>query len=172
MQIIFLPSPLAIALCFIVWPILQFSASLFCLSLPDRFYSPDSFFFRSRSFEREGLLYDKVFRVGKWKHRLPDGGMFWKKRGFRKKNLENFTDENLHRFLIESARAELIHWLSILPFWIFGFFAPPKVIGYMLIYALLANLPCIIAQRYNRPRILRLLNKRKDQGRDRSWIMM
>lgn len=34
----------------------------------------------------------------------------------------------------------------------------------MLIYALLVNLPCIIAQRYNRPRVQRLLNRMKRKG--------
>ena len=83
------------------------------------------------------------------------------KRGFKKKRLDNFTEENLNRFLVESARGELTHWLAILPFWIFGFFAPVRVIWFMLLYALLINMPCIIVQRYNRPRVHKLLYKIK-----------
>lgn len=52
-----------------------------------------------------------------------------------------------------------MHWLGILPFWVFGLFAPPGVIWIMLAYALIVNLPCIIAQRYNRPRVYALLKK-------------
>jgi glycosyl-4,4'-diaponeurosporenoate acyltransferase len=54
----------------------------------------------------------------------------------------------------------MIHWLAILPFRVFGFFTPPIVILYMLIYALAINMPCIIAQRYNRPRIVRIVARR------------
>ncbi|MEA5061120.1 MAG: hypothetical protein VB015_01720 [Erysipelotrichaceae bacterium] len=65
------------------------------------------------------------------------------------------------QFLIESARGELTHWLAILPFWVFGFFAPSYIIPIMLAYALIVNLPCIIVQRYNRPRIKKLLKMMK-----------
>lgn len=161
MRIIFLPDIFTILLCFIIWPVLQVSAALICLKLPDGIFSPDLFLFRSHSFEQEGRIYDKIFLVRRWKHLLPDGGTVWKKHGFRKKRLNDFSEENLDRFLIESARGELTHWLAILPFWVFGFFTPSFVICLMLVYSLLANMPCIIAQRYNRPRIIQFLKKRK-----------
>lgn len=161
MQIIFLPTAQTIILCFIVWPVLQVLAALLCLNLPNRVFSSNSFLFRTYNFENHGRIYDSLFRVGKWKHLLPDGGMVLKKRGFKKKHLESFSEENLDKFLVESARGELTHWLAIIPFWVFGFFTPPKIIWYMLVYALLANLPCIIVQRYNRPRVQRLLLKMK-----------
>ena len=34
----------------------------------------------------------------------------------------------MRRFLVESCRAEATHFLAILPFWAFGFLAPPEVI--------------------------------------------
>ncbi len=159
MQIIFLSEALTIILCFLVWPVLQVGAALICLNMPDRCFLPDGFFFRTHRFEKGGQLYDRIFKVSRWKHLLPDGGMVCKKRGFKKKRLDSFTEDNLNRFLVESARGELTHWLAILPFWIFGFFAPARVIWYMLLYALLINIPCIIAQRYNRPRVHRLLSR-------------
>ena len=165
MRVIFLPEVLTFLLCFIVWPVLQVAAALICLYLPDRYFSPDSLFFRAHRFEKEGRIYDSVFRVSRWKHLLPDGGAILKKRGFRKQNLDSFSKENLNRFLVESARGELTHWLAILPFWIFGFFTPPQVIWYMLAYTLLINLPCIIAQRYNRPRIKKLLKRISSHAR-------
>jgi len=84
-----------------------------------------------------------------------------KKRGFKKRSLENFSKENLNRFLIESSRGEMTHWLAIFPFWLFGFFTPPHAVWIMLAYALAVNMPCIIAQRYNRPRVKRLLESMK-----------
>ena len=98
-------------------------------------------------------------RVRRWKKYLPDGGSLVKG-GFEKKKLVSFSKDNLDKYLLESCRAEMIHWLAILPFWVFGFFTPPIVILYMLIYALAINMPCIIAQRYNRPRIVRIVTRR------------
>ncbi|MFT9056629.1 MAG: hypothetical protein ABF449_08380 [Ethanoligenens sp.] len=164
MRIIYLPENWTILLCFIVWPLIQVAAALLCQNLPDRIFSPTSFLFRPHRFEKHGRIYDRIFRVSRWKHLLPDGGMVWKKRGFKKKHLDNFSEENLIRFLIESARGELTHWLAIFPFWVFWFFTPPNVPWMMLAYALIVNLPCIIAQRYNRPRVQRLLH-RMEQNR-------
>ena len=66
----------------------------------------------------------------------------------------------MERFLLKSCRAELGHLLAITPFWVFGFFLPPIGIFIMLLYAIIINVPCIFAQRYNRPRIKALLEKR------------
>ena len=161
MRVIFLSDFLTILLCFLVWPFLQVATALFCLNLPDRYYSPNSFFYKAHRFERDGRIYNQVFRVKRWKHLLPDGGTVWKKRGFKKKRLDSFSKENLNRFLIESARGELTHWLAIFPFWLFWLFTPAIVPWIMLIYALLVNMPCIIAQRYNRPRVQRLLKRKQ-----------
>ncbi len=68
-------------------------------------------------------------------------------------------------FLKESCRAEFSHIIAIFPFWIFGLFAPFTVVPIMLVYALLVNVPCIIAQRYNRPRILKILELKKKQNK-------
>ncbi len=156
MQIFFLSNGLTIAFCFILWPVFQVSAALLCLKIPDRYLLADGFLFRERNFEEKGALYEKVFKIRTWKRFLPDGGAVTRG-GYRKKHIREYSKENLNRFLIESCRAELSHLLAILPFWVYGLFAPPIVILYMFIYALLVNLPCIIAQRYNRPRIKKVL---------------
>lgn len=159
MRVLFWPDPPTLLLCILLWGLFQMAAALIALKLPDALLSPDSWLFRSRSFEGDGRLYERVFRVRRWKHLLPDGASVWRKRGYLKKVLADTTPENLTTFLVESARGELTHWLAILPFWLFGFITPGYVVGIMLAYALLVNLPCIIAQRYNRPRIQRLLDR-------------
>ncbi|NLG10839.1 MAG: hypothetical protein GX562_04860 [Coriobacteriaceae bacterium] len=161
MRLLFLSDGWTILLCFVAWGSFQLAAALVCLNIPDRYYSHDSWFYRSHPFERQGKLYARLFKVHRWKHLLPDGGALWKKTGYKKRTLDDHSEENLSRFLIESARGEMTHWLAILPFWVFGFFTPAYVIWIMLAYALAVNLPCIIAQRYNRPRVLRLLEKMK-----------
>ncbi len=157
MRVLHLPAILNIALASLLWAAIHLGTAWVCLRLPDAFFGPDNFLFRTRPFEKGGQFYETAFRVTRWKGLLPDGGGWSKKKGFRKKQLESLEPEYLRRFLAESARGELTHWMAILPFWVFGFFLPPAVIPFMLAYALLANLPCIIAQRYNRPRIQRYL---------------
>lgn len=160
MQIFHLSEAWMVVLFFILWPVFQVSAALLCLKIPDRYFSPKGFIFKERKWEKGGAFYEKVFKVRKWKRFLPDGGAVIKS-GYRKRHLTDYSKENLERFLIESCRAELTHLLAILPFWIFGLFAPPIFILYMFIYALAVNLPCMIAQRYNRPRFLKMLNRSK-----------
>lgn len=164
MQLIHLPRAGSILLCFLVWPVLQIAAAVFCLYLPDRFFSPDSFWFRTRPFENGGTLYESLFHISRWKRLLPDGAALCKKRGYPKKTLRDFSPQNLQRFLVETCRGELTHWLAIFPFWVFVFFTPPGVVWIMFGYALLVNLPCIFAQRYNRPRIMHLLSRKVSQN--------
>ncbi|MEA4869415.1 MAG: hypothetical protein VB062_02110 [Christensenella sp.] len=155
---VFYPSQWVMILLFIaIWAVVPLLFALLCLRLPNRLFEPDCFFWRSFRWEKGGKIYDQVFHIRRWKHLLPDGGGVLKKQGYHKRNLTDYSEENLHRFLIEASRGELTHWLGILSFWVFGLFAPPSVIWMMLLYALLVNLPCIIAQRFNRPRIYAFL---------------
>ena len=98
MRVIFLSDFWTILLCFLVWPLLQVAIAIFCLNLPDRYYSPNSFFYKSHRFERDGRIYDQVFRVKRWKHLLPDGGAVWKKRGFKKNGWIIFRKRTLIGF--------------------------------------------------------------------------
>ena len=157
MQIFTFSKALTIALYFVVWAVVPLFCAFLCLRLPARFFRPDAFLWRAHRWEKEGRVYDDIFHVRAWKRLLPDGGAAFHKRGYRKKNLTDYSEANLERFLVESARGELTHWLAILPFWVFGLFSPPVVVWLMLAYALAVNVPCIIAQRYNRPRVLAVL---------------
>lgn len=165
MQIFELSTAFTIILSGILWFIFQASISLICLKIDDKYLFYTSFIFRTRPWEKNGEIYNKIFKIRKWKNLLPDGGAIMKN-GFRKKHLSNTSADNLEKFVIESCRAELAHLLSILPFWIFGLFAPARIIIYMLIYAILVNFPCIIAQRYNRPRVVRLLERMQRQTKN------
>lgn len=160
MRIFYLPDLISILLCFVIWPVFQVSAALLCKRLPDRFLNPDSLFFRAHRWEQAGQFYERFLRVKKWKGLLPDGGAAFKD-GYRKKHLSDLSEKNLERFLVESCRAELTHLIAIPPFIIFGFVVPPFVIPIMLLYALTVNAPCVAAQRYNRPRVAALLEKRR-----------
>ena len=144
-------------LCFLLWPLFQVAISIACLKIKDQKFDYNKFPYKTYKWEKEGKIYDKIFKVSKWKKFLPDGGAIMKG-GYKKKNITDFSRENFQKFVIESCRAELSHLLAIFPFWVFGLFAPIEVIYIMLAYALIVNLPCIITQRFNRPRFIRLIN--------------
>ena len=163
MQILFFSKPLAIFLCFVLWALLQLAASGICLWIPDRYFDCRRFPFRAYGWEKGGEVYQKWLRVHQWKKYLPDGGAL-RGEDYRKKTLAHLSEEHMTRFLTESCRAEATHFVAILPFWVFGFLAPPEVIVYMLIYALAVNVPCMLVQRYNRPRVLEVVHKRYAQG--------
>jgi glycosyl-4,4'-diaponeurosporenoate acyltransferase len=91
-----------------------------------------------------------------WKRWLPDGAA-WFDGGFHKRSLTSRDPDYLRRFIIETRRGEACHWLAMLlsavpfqwnPWW------GCAVIG---LYALVANLPCILLQRVNRARLTRML---------------
>ncbi len=166
MQLFYFSQKVTIALLILLWPVFQVSIALLCMKIKDSRFSSDSFLFRTRNWEDNGEIYDKVFRIRKWKKLLPDGGALTKG-GYSKKSLSDTTTQNLEKYIVESCRAEYSHALSILPFWVFGLFAPARIMLYMLIYALLINLPCIIAQRYNRPRVAKVLAKIKERDNRR-----
>lgn len=166
MPLIQLSAGWTIAVFAVLWFLLHLAASLVCHRIDEKYLDFNNLLFKPRPWEKEGKLYNRFFAVRKWKKFLPEIDLF---RGnalkitLYKKKPGLDGNEVLEIYLKESCRAELSHWLAITPFWIFGFFAPSPVIPLMLLYALAANLPCIIIQRYNRPRIARLLLKTGDK---------
>lgn len=157
MRILFLSDEITLLLFFIIWPAIQVGGALLALYIPDRFYSIKRLIFKTHRFEKNGQIYQTLFRVKKWKHLLPDGASVWKKKGYQKKHIQSFDVDNLEKFLIESCRAEMTHIIPILFFWVFFLITTPLISWIMLGYSLIVNLPCMIAQRYNRPRVRDLI---------------
>ncbi len=162
MQLLYLSQGYTILLSFILWPIFQISAALAVRLMPAKFFRADNPVFRSKKFEKNGKIYEKYFKIKSWKKYLPDGSAITGV-GLKKKQLSDVSNTMLCYYLSESCRAELIHLLAIPPFILFGLFCPLPVVLFMLFYALAVNLPCLITQRYNRPRIERILKRRSNK---------
>ena len=162
MQVLYLSDGMMVLSFFIVWPLLQISITLICNKIKLERYNPNSFFLRSHKWENNGQIYRTVFKIHKWKHFLPDGAKAHKK-GFEKKEMKSYDSKYINEFIFQTGRAEITHWAQIIPFWVFGFWCPPFVIILMFIYALLVNIPCILAQRYNRPRLIKIYNLKKNK---------
>ena len=113
---------------------------------------------RLRPWERGGRLYERA-GIRRWKDRLPEAGATFRG-GRSKRALPGRSDDELRAFAAETRRAELVHWVipSITP--VFVLWNPPALVGAMAVYAVVANLPCLFVQRYNRARVARVLDRR------------
>jgi glycosyl-4,4'-diaponeurosporenoate acyltransferase len=142
----------------IAWAILQPAIAYVCIKLPSAALRHDRWLFEARGWERGGAIYDTLFRVRRWKSLLPSGGTLFG--GFSMKRIVALDHDYLRTWIIETCRAELCHWLVILPSFLFFLWNPFYLAVVMLLYALLINVPLIVIQRYNRPRLLEVARRR------------
>jgi glycosyl-4,4'-diaponeurosporenoate acyltransferase len=130
---------------------------------PDSICSDQRWLFRTRPWEREGAIYDDVLGVKRWKSALPSGATLFRS-GFSLTRVLSQDCAYLKRWVRESCRAELTHWLAMLPLPLFFLWNPTAGDVLNVAYALAFNVPCILVQRYNRPRLLAILRKRCGQA--------
>lgn len=126
--------------------------------VPKRIFHPDRFPFRTSA--REARVYDAL-RVKSWQNKLPDMSRLFKKI-MPEKRMTAASLADLPRMLAETCVAETTHVLLS----VCGLAMPllwPGIGGvvFAAVYILLGNVPFVIIQRYNRPRLQRLYNKRK-----------
>lgn len=118
-----------------------------------RDFRMDVFPFRPYGFESHGRFYEKL-GIRKWKDRVPDMSKLLPT--LPRKSMENRSAERVRLLAQETCVAELVHvCLMILALPVL--FLWPGWQGALLaaLYAL-GNVPFIMIQRYNRPRLLHL----------------
>jgi glycosyl-4,4'-diaponeurosporenoate acyltransferase len=142
----------------LAWLFIHLSVPFIITQFRAERFDPGARLYRKRSWEKDGDLYRNVFWAHKWKRLLPDGAA-WFKKGFPKKSLQSRSPAYLQRFVRETCRAELAHYLVMLFAPLFFLWNPAWIGRLMILYALLANGPCIITQRYNRIYFNRLLTQ-------------
>ncbi len=136
------------------WPIIQLGLAAIFLRLPQEWFESDNWLTIPRAWEHNGCLYRDGFAIRRWKGLLPDGGPWLG--GFSKKKLPGRRDMQITRFILETRRAETAHWCMLACLPIFLLWNPIWACGVMAVYAFASNLPCILAQRYNRLILVRL----------------
>ncbi|MBK1835553.1 hypothetical protein [Roseibacillus ishigakijimensis] len=136
-------------------PVVHLALAWLSLRLPASCFSPSSPLYRIREWEREGERYQTCFRVRSWKKHLPDGAGWLS--GFTKRTLQSREKTYLHEFRLETCRGEWSHWLQMAVLFLFVAWTPFPASLIIIAYALLSNLPCLIAQRHLRGRLNRLL---------------
>jgi glycosyl-4,4'-diaponeurosporenoate acyltransferase len=120
--------------------------------------STDNWLFRLRGFETGGRFYERWLRIKKWKDRVPEAGALFRG-GTSKRRVPARDREHLEAFAAETRRAELTHWL-ILAAAPWFFLWNPWWLGLAMVgYGIVANVPCVAIQRYNRARLLRMIQR-------------
>lgn len=108
-------------------------------------------------FEHGGRFYDRHFKITLWKDKLPQFSEITHK-GFSKGSLKGINKEYLGRFYLETVRAEFCHRVLILIAPVFDLLNSNEIWGITFtILFVLGNIPFIMIQRYNRPRIKKIM---------------
>jgi glycosyl-4,4'-diaponeurosporenoate acyltransferase len=143
---------------FLVFIVISVIWTLVPQKLPTSTYDYTRWLYRVRDWENGGEIYERLFRVKSWKSKLPDIGDFFKWR-FSKRHFRSSGKSYVRTFLMESCKAEFAHWMIILSSPVFLLLGGPKAFFEFFLLSTVLNLPYIIIQRYNRPRMIRLLDK-------------
>ena len=148
--------PLLVAVDVAAWAAVHTATGYLVHRLPARVFDRETFLSRPRRIEAGGALYVRVLRIKRWKRWLPEAGALFAG-GFDKKHLSGRDPTYLATYVRETRRAELGHVLAAAAAPLFFLWNPWYVGIVMLVYAVVANGPCVAAQRYNRLRMLRIL---------------
>ena len=132
-------------------------AHVFGEALPRQRFRWDRFPWRSFSWEQDGRIYSKL-KIERWKDRLPDKSKVVKST-VRKAVGADRSAEHLLQLIAETCVAEFIHWLLLLvsPVLVLTMKTPLRLWATILYGA--SNIPFIMIQRYNRPRLAWLYEK-------------
>ncbi len=128
-------------------------------NLKTSFFNPHKLPYTPHKWEKNGNFYIKKLHIKKWKDFLPQ---YVAKGGFSKRHLESdgkFDKEYINIFIRETCRAEWNHFICSMYF-IVSFLI--NSLCYAFIFSaipIIANLPFIAIQRYNRIRLERLRQK-------------
>ena len=150
-----LPGGLSLALNLLVWPSWSLAVGYIGHRRAVASFARERWWSALLPIERDGAIYARGLQVKRWKDLLPELGGFFPG-GFAKRSMRN-DRQHLQRFAIETRRAEWVHWIVFAIWPVFALWNPPWAVAVMFVYATAANLPCIVVQRYNRARLLRVL---------------
>lgn len=126
-------------------------------ALPRKWFCAEKAPWRSASWEKGGRIYLKL-GIRKWKDHLPDMSRLMP--DMVRKDLG--SDPAV--LVQETCVAECVHFcLGLLSLGAFALCRSGWMVCIVAVYILLGNLPFQIIQRYNRPRLLRLMRKARKE---------
>ena len=133
--------------------------------IPKEYFAYHVFPYKPFSFEKNGKLYERL-GIKKWQNHLPDMSRIFPQ-WMPPKNMSGNYRDRLPTMIQETCVAEFTHgMLSI--FGLFGLSMWDSSWRFLLagIYIFVFNLPYVIIQRYNRPRLVKVYNKLKMKNQD------
>ncbi len=126
-------------------------------ALPRRWFHSDRFPYKSYRWEKDGKFYRKL-KIQKWKDKLPDMSKI-DPTMYRKKVDTARSTENMERLIQETCVAEIVHDILIVMS-LAVVRIQPGILGWVVwLCCILGNLPFVLIQRYNRPRLCRALER-------------
>jgi len=149
-------TPLAVMLTFAFWPTWIYIWGFVAHLLPDEFVDRDTWVTRTRAWERNGRWYADHLHVARWKDRVPEAGSAFAG-GFAKRSTNNGDPDTVRTFIVETRRAEYAHWMMGAGWLIPSLWGPWYAGVLNLLFGLFIALPFVAIQRFNRPRLKRLL---------------
>ncbi len=155
---LYMPQAVTIAVDVVAWGAFHSVTGYAAHRLDPSRLERDGWLLRPRRFEAGGGWYRRWLRVHRWKDKVPEaGGLF--RGGISKRHLPGRDVEGLQLFARETRRAELAHWWAMGCGPVFVLWNPPLPAGLLIGYGVLINLPFIAIQRYNRFRLLALIER-------------
>lgn len=129
-------------------------------ALPRARFSAESFPYRTADWENGGRVYEKL-GIKHWKDALPDMSRIMPDMVKKKLTGQN-REQGMDVLIAETCVAECVHyWLIVLSLGIFLFWRGVWALVFWLVYNILGNVPFILIQRYNRPRLVLLEQRRR-----------
>lgn len=136
-------------------------------ALPRRWFHGDGWWFRQAAWEQNGRIYERL-HIRRWKTRLPDKSRVVK--SMIPKRLEGKTNtRKLETLVQETCVAEVVH-LAL-------FLVSPSIYrfcrnGIGVVFSVLfgvGNLPFVLIQRYNRPKLLALMERMRKREEKQTY---
>ena len=138
------------------WVFWFYFIGYFVSKLGDGFLEKDYLFTKLFNFEKDGSWFRKYLKIDKWKDKVPELGGFFGG-GFQKRSVGLGQSAQLEIFIKETRRAELAHWFMTAGWLITIIFNPLWAIVFNIVFAHIVNFPCLLIQRYNRARLIKVL---------------
>lgn len=158
MQIIYLTPKETFFVDIFAWILIHLSVGFCCSRIPVSRFNPQKHWYLTQSWEKDGEVYERIFHVRVWKKFVPSGGKLYPNT-FSLQKLSTFRPEYLELWLKESCRAEFCHWVMMVPGFLFFLWNTVEVGWWMVVYAVVNNIFPIVMQRFNRPRVRRLISR-------------
>jgi glycosyl-4,4'-diaponeurosporenoate acyltransferase len=156
MRILFLSDIATVILDIVAWVIFHLSIGYSCSKISIERFNPEKWWYQTKPWEKGGEIYQQVFRVKNWKKLIPSGAALYRN-AYEIKHLTDLSVDNVRIWLKESCRSEFCHYAMIIPGFFFFLWNSVEAGRWMLAYAILNNLVPIVMQRYNRPRVRKVL---------------